>query len=176
MNKTVVLLAVSVLMLTGCGGIDSDLEAFVNETLAKPGGRLPEMPVFAPHETFAYSATQFRSPFQSPLAIEALKAQLAAQSDVEPDLTRERDILEGYAIGQLQMVGSIENDEKGFGVLISSSDGNVYRVWVGRYLGKDHGRVVALNEYQVDIVEIVPNGTGGWLERPRILTLVEAAK
>lgn len=176
MRRTQVPLLVSVLMLSGCGGVDSDLESFVNETLAKPGGRLPEMPVFEPHETFVYSATQFRSPFQSPLAIEALKAQLAAQSDVEPDLTRERDILEGYDIGQLQMVGSLENDNKGFSVLIQATDGNVFRIWEGRYLGKDHGRVVALNEYQVDIVEIVPNGTGGWLERPRVLTLVEAAK
>ncbi len=176
MKKTAILLAIPALMLSGCGGVDSDLQAFVNETLAKPGGRLPEMPVFAPHETFVYSATQFRSPFQSPLAIEALKAQLAAQSDVEPDLTRERDILEGYDIGELSMVGSLENDKKGFGALIAASDGTVHRITEGRYLGKDHGRVVALNEYQVDIVEIVPNGTGGWLERPRVLTLVEAAK
>ena len=44
---------------------------------------------------------------------------------------------------------------------------------VGDYLGRNEGRIVAITESQVDIVEIVPDGEGGWLERPRTIPLKE---
>jgi type IV pilus assembly protein PilP len=49
----------------------------------------------------------------------------------------------------------------------------VHRVKVGDYLGRNHGRIVAIDEARVDVVEIVPDGEGGWLERPRSLALKE---
>ncbi|EAA3799172.1 pilus assembly protein PilP, partial [Salmonella enterica subsp. enterica] len=44
---------------------------------------------------------------------------------------------------------------------------------VGDYLGRNHGRVTAVDEAGINVVEIVPDGEGGWLERPRSLTLKE---
>jgi type IV pilus assembly protein PilP len=49
----------------------------------------------------------------------------------------------------------------------------VHRVKVGDYLGRNHGRVVGIDEAKVDVIEIVPDGEGGWLERPRSLALRE---
>jgi type IV pilus assembly protein PilP len=49
----------------------------------------------------------------------------------------------------------------------------VHRLKVGDYLGRNDGRVVAISEGEIDVVEIVPDGEGGWLERPRTLTLKE---
>ena len=51
--------------------------------------------------------------------------------------------------------------------------GGVHRVKVGDYLGRNHGRIVSVDEAKIDVVEIVPDGEGGWLERPRSLTLKE---
>ena len=51
--------------------------------------------------------------------------------------------------------------------------GGVYRVKVGDYLGRNHGRIVSVTESKIDVVEIVPDGEGGWLERPRSLALRE---
>jgi type IV pilus assembly protein PilP len=44
---------------------------------------------------------------------------------------------------------------------------------VGDYLGRNHGKVVGIDESKVDVIEIVPDGEGGWLERPRSLALRE---
>jgi len=44
---------------------------------------------------------------------------------------------------------------------------------VGDYLGRNSGRIVAISDSQVDVVEIVPDGEGAWLERPRIISLKE---
>jgi type IV pilus assembly protein PilP len=54
-----------------------------------------------------------------------------------------------------------------------SGAGGVHRVKVGDYLGRNHGRIVGIDEAKVDVVEIVPDGEGGWLERPRSLALKE---
>ena len=46
-----------------------------------------------------------------------------------------------------------------------------FRLAVGDYLGADHGRVVAIHEEQLELVELFPDGEGAWLERPRTLVL-----
>ena len=69
------------------------------------------------------------------------------------------------------MVGTLANDSGTF-ALISGSSG-VHRVRVGDYLGRNHGRILAIDEAKIDVVEIVPDGEGGWLERPRSLSLKE---
>jgi type IV pilus assembly protein PilP len=38
-------------------------------------------------------------------------------------------------------------------------------------MGKNHGRIVAIDERQIDVTEIVPTGDGGWIERPQTLTM-----
>ena len=49
----------------------------------------------------------------------------------------------------------------------------MHRVRIGNYLGKNHGRIVAAAETEISVVEIVPNGVGGWIERPRTIKLTE---
>ncbi|MDU2871619.1 MAG: type 4a pilus biogenesis lipoprotein PilP, partial [Pseudomonas aeruginosa] len=49
----------------------------------------------------------------------------------------------------------------------------VHRVRVGDYLGRNDGKVVGISEGKIDVIEIVPDGEGNWLERPRSLTLKE---
>jgi type IV pilus assembly protein PilP len=38
-------------------------------------------------------------------------------------------------------------------------------------MGQNYGRIIGVNETRVELIEIVPNGRGGWVERPRSLTL-----
>jgi type IV pilus assembly protein PilOP len=47
----------------------------------------------------------------------------------------------------------------------------VYRLAVGDYLGRDHGRVTAIDERHLELVELFPDEQGAWLERPRTLVL-----
>jgi type IV pilus assembly protein PilP len=69
------------------------------------------------------------------------------------------------------MVGTISNVAGSFALLRGA--GGVYRLKVGDYLGRNDGRIVAISGSQVDVVEIVPDGEGAWLERPRTLPLKE---
>jgi len=40
-------------------------------------------------------------------------------------------------------------------------------------MGLDFGEIVALDERKIELLEIVTNGRGGWMKRPRSLALDE---
>lgn len=158
-------------MLAGCGAGDmSDLHAFMEAERARPAGQIEQLPTFKPYEAFTYSATSLRSPFQPPVRVDHTQRQRGNQ-DVRPDEDRPRQFLEGFNIENFSMVGILSNRE-GMQALVQGA-GSVHRVRVGDYLGRNHGRIVAIEEGRIDVVELVPDGEGGWLERPRTLSLPE---
>ncbi|MEJ2755668.1 MAG: pilus assembly protein PilP, partial [Gammaproteobacteria bacterium] len=39
------------------------------------------------------------------------------------------------------------------------------------YMGRNHGKILHVSPGKIDLVELVPDGQGGWVERPRTMTL-----
>jgi type IV pilus assembly protein PilP len=161
-----------VLALHGCGsGSDfADLQSYMDEVRARPKGSIEPLPKFQPYEPFTYSASALRSPFQPPVKID-LAVKQKGNRVVKPDDTRVKQFLEGFNIETFEMVGTLANEQGTFALVRGA--GGVHRVRVGDYLGRNDGKIVAISEGKIDVVEIVPDGEGGWLERPRSLTLKE---
>ena len=90
--------------------------------------------------------------------------------DVQPDFDRVRDELESHPLSELRMVGMLTRSGV-YHALIEDALGEVHRVTNGDYLGRNHGQIQNISERQVNLVEIVPSGNGGWVERPQTLTL-----
>ncbi len=159
------------LLLAACGRVEdfSDLQTFMDEVRARPGAEVEPVPTFEAYEGFIYSAASRRSPFQQPMIIDTADGGVPAQ-DVEPDFDRPREELEGHPLSELAMVGMISSSGR-YEALIEDSFGVVHRVGVGSYLGRNFGRVTAISNSQMNLIEIVPSGTGGWVERPQTLTL-----
>ncbi len=159
------------LLLAGCARFNdfSDLQAFTTEVRARPGGRVEPIPEFQEYQAFTYSAAGFRSPFDIPIRIQLQEGTVSSQ-DVQPDFERPKQPLENFSIAELVMVGMVERNGH-YVALVENIAGEVYRVLLGNFLGRNHGRVVAITESRVDLIEIVPSGTGGWMERPQTLTL-----
>lgn len=168
----IVALGLSLALLSGCGVSTDfdDLRRYMDEVRAKPKGTIEPLPAFLPYEAFTYSAASLRHPFQPPMKIDLTQRQKGSK-DIQPDETRIKQFLEEFNIENFIMVGTLTNDA-GMYALIRGGDG-VHRVKVGDYLGRNHGRIVEISEAEVDVLEIVPDGEGGWLERPRSLTLKE---
>lgn len=161
----------SAFLLNGCSsGEFSDLQVFMEETRARPAGSIEPLPRFKPYESFTYSAVDMRNPFQPPIRIDITQRQRGT-GDVRPDENRTRQFLEGFNIETFSMVGTLSNDA-GMQALVRGA-GSVHRVRMGDYLGRNHGRIVGINENSIEVVEIVPDGEGSWLERPRTLSLSE---
>jgi type IV pilus assembly protein PilP len=158
-------------LLSGCGGSDfSDLDAFMAEKKARPGGIIAPIPTFKAYEAFAYSAAVQRSPFDKPIEVREI-AQLRAVSAVKPDNSRAKEFLEQFTFDSLSMVGTLKKGEQDW-TLIQDPEGGVHRVQQGDYLGRNHGKIVDTTGTYVAVIEIVSDGRAdGWVERPRSIKL-----
>ncbi|WP_282397959.1 pilus assembly protein PilP [Pseudomonas sp. PS01298] len=117
-------------------------------------------------QPFVYDAFGLRDPFQ-PLAVQV--DHVRGRAAHAPDLSRARGILESLAVDQLEMVGTLSRGLQTYALLRAAS--TVHRLAVGDYLGPDHGRVTAIHEGHIELVELFPDEQGAWLERPRTLAL-----
>lgn len=158
--------------LAGCDANKdfADLTAFMDGVRARPVGTIEPLPKFRAYETFTYEAASLRSPFQPPVKIDLQNRQRGSRL-IAPDENRVKQFLEGFNIETFEMVGTLGNGSGTFALL--RGEGGVYRVKVGDYLGRNNGRIVSVSEGQVDVIEIVPDGEGAWLERPRVISLKE---
>jgi len=155
-------------MAAGCTGGQSDLQKWIEDTKKKPGGRIQALPEVKPYETFVYSAGAVRSPFQpqGPGAIGGGSAGL------RPSSRRNREFLEGFSLDTLKMVGTFKVRSSFYG-LVQSKDGLVHKVQPGNYLGQNDGKVTDISGSKISLVEIIPDGLGGYIERPASLALTD---
>ena len=162
---------VAVLALSACTGSGEfkDLQAFMDEVESRPKGQIEPLPEFLPYQAFAYGAGDMRSPFEPPQKIQPIDRR-AARTDVKPDMNRVKQYLEQFNIGQLRMVGTLSREARLY-ALVQDSNGGVHRVQNGDFMGTDHGKVRGINENQIELIEIVSDGTGGWVQRARTLTI-----
>jgi type IV pilus assembly protein PilP len=91
--------------------------------------------------------------------------------NIKPDVNRPKQFLEGFNIETFSMVGILANASGRYALV--NGAGGVHRVKVGDYLGRNDGRITKITDGEIDVIEIVPDGEGGWLERPRTITLKE---
>ncbi len=175
-RKPWLLLPLMPLVLAGCIWVEdtTDLRQFVSQTLARPGGKIEPLPEFKPYESFVYEGSSLRDPFQ-PLVPASEAADIAGDdAGVKPDTERPKDYLEGFAIDQLRMVGTITKPGyEGLLALVRDMAGEIHPVSVGDHMGLDYGEIVKVTDQAVELVEIVSNGRGGWMRRPRNLALPE---
>ena len=157
--------------LSGCsgGGDYQDLDAYLAEKKVQPGGYISPIPPFMAYKAFSYSATGMRSPFSRPVEIQDI-AQLKSGDNVKPDPSRAREFLEQFTFDSLTMVGTLTRDGS-LWALVKDETGGIHRVRTGNYLGKNHGKVVATTEAYIAVIEIAPDGSDAWFERPRTIKL-----
>lgn len=175
-RRTWLALSLVTIMSTGCLWVEdtTDLRQFVSTTMDKPGGKIEPLPEFKAYESFVYEGSSLRDPFQPLLPTSEADEVAGPDSGIKPDEDRPKDYLENFAIDQLKMVGTITPlDMGGLYALVRDNKGEIHRVTVGDHMGLDYGEVVEVNDQTVKLVEIISNGRGGWMKRPRNLALPE---
>lgn len=162
-------LAAIVMALTACSFGRADLEQWVAQQKAREGAPLPPMPVVKTFETFVYQDQDLRDPFVPP-ARNLATTGLQAQQGPSPDPNRVREPLESFALDSLKMVGTIGGGE-GIQALVMDPQGTVHTVHEGNYAGKNYGHIISITQDEIELVELVPNGSGGWRERDAKIAL-----
>jgi len=149
----------------GCSQQESP-QQWVAREKAKKGAPLQPLPVVKTFEVFLYEDQDLRDPFGASLDEQAE----ALASGPHPDQNRPREALEAYPLDGLKMSGTLGSG-KGAEGLVRDPDGVVHRVHVGNYLGQNYGRIISIGEDRIELVELVSNGAGGWMERQASIAL-----
>lgn len=161
------LMSLGLASLSGCSNDMQALQQQVAEIKSRPGERIEPLPEIKPYEAFTYNSANLRSPF-TPSA--PVRSDLAA--GVRPDVKRSREFLEQFPLDTMRMVGTLQLQGRDY-ALVQGKDGLVHRVLPGNYMGQNDGRIVGITNTRISIIEIVPDGLGGYIERPAALALTE---
>jgi type IV pilus assembly protein PilP len=153
--------------LGACSSADDELTRFIEDTRKEPGGRVEPLPEVKPYETFVYSVADRRSPF-----LPGGSGGASGMAGLRPDSKRNREFLEQFSLDTLKMVGTLKLGGHMYG-LVQTKDGLVHRVASGNYLGQADGKITEITPAKISLTEIVPDGLGGYMERPAALGLNE---
>lgn len=165
-RATIVFVAILCVLLSGCAS-DSmdDLRDWVAKQRKGRKPRVEPLPEIKTHESFLYTADNLPDPF----APFNLKPQ-GTGGGVGPPVPRRKDPLEEYPLDSLKMVGTLSRGNQAWAV-IQAPDASVYRVKVGEHMGENFGMVTKITEEKVDLVELIQNPLGDWIEREANLAI-----
>lgn len=150
--------------ITSTPGDAPNLEKWVAEVKQKEAPALDPLPVMQQFETFEYAAQSLRDPFSNAFSDQS------SSGGPRPDSARRKQTLEQFPLDSFDMVGTL-GQGGGLVALVMAPDKVTYRVRPGAYMGQSDGRVTAVFEDRIELVELVPDGAGGWLERPATIAL-----
>jgi type IV pilus assembly protein PilP len=153
--------------LSACSGDLDDLRKQITDIRNRPGERIEPLPEIKPYEAFVYGASTMRSPF-----VPSAPAGLDLTTSLRPDVKRAREFLEQFPLDTLRMVGTLELHGRKYG-LIQGKDGLVHRVLPGQYIGQNDGRITSITASKIAVIQIVPDGVGGYIEKPTAIALTE---
>ena len=167
LNRALVIAVVG-MSLSGCSANMDELDAYINEIKARQGGRIDPLPEITPYEVFVYQADiqGFRSPFL-PDTPQVVAGQAGG---VRPDADRIREYLETFSLDTMDMVGTLDLGGTTYG-LVQDADGLIHRVVPGNYLGQNDGRIVSISASEIQLIEIISDGIGGYIERDAAISL-----
>ena len=160
--------------LSGCNDDTSAQKEFIDQVKASTTPKVDPIPELTLFAYFRYSAGGLRSPFVAPQP-EIIQNKLTQiKNCLHPDPERKREALEKYPLDNLAMKGTIGSGGQ-IWALISASDETLQRITVGNYLGSYDGKVQSVNSDYVELVELIPDGSGCWKERLTKLEILKAA-
>ncbi|MFZ2161027.1 MAG: pilus assembly protein PilP [Sideroxyarcus sp.] len=161
----------ALLLLAGCGGEEfQDLRDFVKNAGADMRGKIEPPPDVKPYEPFTYeNDTSLPDPFK-PRKPDARSSNRSGLN--QPNLNRPKEELEDFPLETLKMVGFLS--QRGVNqAVVRSSEGKVYRIKAGNYVGLNFGQVTSVTETEIKIKEMVQDSVGDWTERESSLLLAE---
>lgn len=158
--------------LAGCSDGEQELRSWMEQQRRNTPAvseRIEPPKEFPP---FRYENAGGEDPFsQSKLA---LRQAEVPKTGLNPDLDRRREVLEGFPLDAIRMVGHMSNTRGGFALL--EAEGKVYQARVGNHAGENFGVITRVTDTEVKLRELVRDAAGDWVHRETALELQESLK
>lgn len=172
MKRTHILVATALFTLTGCANDHlKDLADWIAQVKSQQQSNVEPLPTIKRYESFIYSAAHLRSPFEDIMSEQKL-ATTEDNNGISPDLERRKEALERFPLDSLRMVGTLKKDNTVW-ALVQAPDVTIHKVSTGNYLGQHHGKITSIDDFNTQLVEIIPDGAGSWMERDAAISLIE---
>ena len=167
-----VALLAAVALLSGCQRDTSDLQQYIAEVKARPGGDIQPMPTIEPHDPHLYPGHE-RSPFDSSVIARPIPVEpVGIPGEVDIDFDRPREPLESHPLDALRMVGSLEQEGVRY-ALVRAPDRTIQTVSVGNHIGQNFGQIIEVSPQKIRLIEVIPDAFGGYMERENAIALSE---
>jgi type IV pilus assembly protein PilP len=176
---TVGMCALGVVILAGCvEGDHDDIQQWVAHSKVQTKPRitpLQEPKIFMPQ---AYEVAQGVEPFNKNKLLQVLSRDSENSEKnmalLMTEQNRKKEDLEDYALDTMAFVGSLSQNGSDTGLLRVNQ--LIYQVKPGAYIGQNYGRILEINENNIQLREVVQDPTGDWVERMTTLNLQEGGK
>lgn len=155
--------------IAACSRDMSDLERYVAEVKSRQSRQIEPIPQPRQFEPFTYVVAGRPDPFKPPEP-EAGPGGFTADPGLRPNINRNKEPLEDFPLDGLRMLGTIVFDGRTY-ALVRAPDGVIHRVTRGNHMGQNYGEITAIEEGQIRLTELIPDGFGGWIQRPAVLAL-----
>lgn len=167
--------ALLALALAGCGQPNEDLRTWMTEQRASMHPHVTPIEPPHPYLPASYAHEGVADPFAAAKLEVGAKQEISRLSpEVLAQMNRPKQPLEQFSLDQIQMVGSVTAGGQRYALLKAGK--LLYRVHVGEYAGQNFGRIVSIDEHEVDLLELVQDATGDWVQHKASLQLQESSK
>ena len=157
------LLGIALVLTASCSSDRSiiDLKRFVRNMHKSTQPSVEPLPELAPIPAYTYAASSLPDPFSPENVFPKPEPDL-----LEPDSTRPREPLEGFALDALQLAAIMILEGK-HQLIVVTPDGVIHQVVEGAYLGQNYGQIteIDLEGRSVGLAEVVKGADGRWQER-----------
>ena len=160
--------------LTGCFSDTADIRIYMDEVKANTNSYIKPMAEVPEFNHVVYSAKNENSPFILPKPEVIQERVQQAIGCLSPEIKRKKEPLEKYPLDTLVMRGTL-GDLGVFWALIEVPDKAIYKVKAGNYLGIYNGKVTAVSNESVNVLELIPDGSGCWIERESVVTIIDSS-
>ena len=148
-------------IISACSNSDfGDLHMFVDNAYKDIKPRIEPLPQIKPSIGFSYTASDLDDPFS---ASNLARRDAIISSGLSPNINRRKESLEHYPLDSLRMVGTLSQNGK-WGV-VEAPDGTVHRITEGNHMGQNFGKITRVDEGKIDLVELIQDPNGSWIER-----------
>lgn len=166
------ILASAGILLSGCSSDIAKLQAKVEGVKSQPPGEIEPIPEIRTYQAFEYPGHD-RDPFDPDIMAAAISpTSIQPRGNISIDINRVKEYLESFPLDSLKMVGTLTRKGLLTG-LVQTSDGTIQRVITGNYAGQNFGKIKMVAENEISLIEIIPDGFGGYMERPATIALSE---
>ena len=159
------LLLCGLALFAGCESGGDDLNQWLHSVKARKAPNIDPLPAPVVYEPVPYRPHEERTPFE-PVVLSVPDVKPLA-SEISPDLQRQREPLEEFALSELSLVGTLIRGE-GMIALVKTPQGEVIRVQQGNYMGRNFGLVESMDQQSLVLREIVKDDTGRWQRRSTV--------